>query len=62
MKREELIKFRKKKGYTQKTMANMWNISISFYKQIEAGLKNPSLKKMKEFKNIFPTTNIMKFF
>jgi len=62
MARQLLIEFRKSIGKTQEEMANMWGISLSFYKQIECGAKNPSIQKVKKFKNTFPAANVDRFF
>lgn len=62
MTRQLLIDFRKSIGKTQEEMAKIWGITLSFYKQIECGAKNPSIKKVKEFKRVFPTANTDKIF
>lgn len=62
MQREELMNFRKDKGFTQEQMAKIWGITVSFYKQIESGAKNPSINKVKEFKKAFPRANAEKIF
>lgn len=62
MTRQLLIDFRKSIGKTQEEMAKVWGITLSFYKQIECGAKNPSIKKVKEFKRVFPTANTDKIF
>lgn len=62
MRREELINFRKKEKQTQEGMAKAWGISLSFYKQIECGLKNPSIQKILDFKKAFPKANADKIF
>jgi len=62
MQRQLLIEFRKSIGKTQEEMAKQWGIATSFYKQIECGFKNPSIKKVKDFKNAFPTANADKIF
>lgn len=62
MARNLLIEFRKSIGKTQEEMANMWGITLSFYKQIECGAKNPSIQKVKDFKRAFPTANTDKIF
>lgn len=62
MSRELLSEFRKSIGKTQEEMAKTWGITLSFYKQIECGAKNPSIKKVKDFKKTFPTANADKIF
>ena len=47
---------------TQEEMAQKWNISLSFLKKIESGEKNPSIKKMKDFKFVYPTADINEIF
>lgn len=62
MAREKLKEYRNLIGKTQEEMADIWGITTSFYKQIECGVKNPSLKKVKEFKVLFPTANTDEIF
>ena len=62
MARERLRQYRISIGKTQEEMANIWGITLSFYKQIECGAKNPSIKKIKEFKKSFPTANTDEIF
>lgn len=62
MQRKELIKYRKEKGFTQEQMSKIWGITLSFYKQIECGAKNPSIEKVKEFKKSFTDANTDKIF
>lgn len=62
MKREKLIEFRKKKKLTQREMSELLEITISFYSKIELGVKNPSLKIIKRFKEKFPKANIENIF
>lgn len=62
MAREKLKEYRLSINKTQEEMAGKWGITLSFYKQIECGAKNPSIKKIKEFKTIFPTANIDRIF
>lgn len=57
MQREALIQFRKTIGKTQEEMSKIWGITLSFYKQIECGAKNPSIANVKKFKKAFPTAN-----
>lgn len=62
MQREMLIQFRKAIKKTQDEMANTWGITSSFYKQIECGSKNPSIKNLKKFKEVFPAANVVEIF
>lgn len=59
---EKLKEFRTSIGKTQIEMAEIWGISLSFYKQIECGIKNPSIKRLKTFKSKFPTADINEIF
>lgn len=62
MQRKALIQFRKAIGKTQEEMAMLWGITLSFYKQIECGAKNPSIANVKKFKEAFPTADTDKIF
>lgn len=62
MAREKLREYRLSIKKTQEEMAGKWGITISFYKQIECGAKNPSIQKIKEFKKSFPTANTDEIF
>lgn len=62
MKREKLQEFRQKNQLTQEQMANKLNITVSHYKAIEYGQRNPSFELMERIKNIFPKANIDKIF
>lgn len=62
MRQNKLIQFRKSINKTQEEMAKIWEISISHYKQIECGAKNPSLSKIKIFKTKFPEADIAEIF
>lgn len=62
MQRKALIQFRKAIGKTQEEMAVIWGITLSFYKQIECGAKNPSIGNVKKFKMAFPTADTDKIF
>lgn len=62
MAREKLKEYRISIGKTQEEMARIWGITISFYKQIECGAKNPSIQKIKDFKKTFPTANTEEIF
>jgi len=62
MAREKLKEYRVSIDKTQEQMAIIWGITLSFYKQIECGAKNPSIQKIKEFKKCFPTADADKIF
>lgn len=62
MAREKLREYRNSINKTQEEMAKIWGITLSFYKQIECGVKNPSIQKIKEFKKAFPTANTDEIF
>ena len=62
MKREKLQQFRQSNNLTQEQMANKLNVTVSHYKAIEYGQRNPSFELMERIKNIFPKANIDKIF
>lgn len=62
MKREKLQEFRLKNKLTQEQMASTLDITVSHYKAIEYGQRNPSFELMERIKNIFPKANIDKIF
>ncbi|MEI3357061.1 MAG: helix-turn-helix transcriptional regulator [Clostridia bacterium] len=62
MKREKLQSFRQSKHLTQEQMANVLDITVSHYKAIEYGQRNPSFELMERIKNVFPKANIDKIF
>lgn len=62
MARDKLRDYRISINKTQEEMAKKWGITLSFYKQIECGAKNPSIDKIKMFKREFPTANTDKIF
>lgn len=62
MKREKLQSFRQSKHLTQEQMANELDITVSHYKAIEYGQRNPSFELMERIKNVFPKANIDKIF
>ena len=62
MKREKLQEFRQKNQLTQEQMANRLNVTVSRYKAIEYGQRNPSFELMERIKNVFPKANIDKIF
>ena len=62
MPREKLREYRLSIKKTQEEMADIWGITLSFYKQIECGAKNPSIQKIKDFKRCFPVANTDEIF
>lgn len=62
MARDKLREYRLSINKKQDEMAKMWGITVSFYKQIECGAKNPSIQKIKQFKQNFPTANTEEIF
>ena len=62
MKREKLQEFRQKHKLTQEQMAKKLDITVSHYKAIEYGQRNPSFELMERLKNCFPKMNIDKIF
>lgn len=62
MKRIRLQEFRQSKSLTQEQMANKLEITVSHYKALEYGQRNPSFELMEKIKNIFPKANIDKIF
>lgn len=62
MARDKLREYRLSINKTQEEMAEIWGITLSFYKQIECGAKNPSIKKIKQFKQRFSTANTEEIF
>lgn len=62
MPREKLREYRISINKTQEEMAKKWGITLSFYKQIECGAKNPSIQKIKDFKKCFPVANTDEIF
>lgn len=62
MKREKLQEFRQSKKLTQEQMANQLNITVSHYKALEYGQRNPSFELMGKIKEVFPKANIDKIF
>ena len=50
MKREKLQEFRQSKNLTQEQMANHLNITVSHYKALEYGQRNPSFELMEKIK------------
>lgn len=62
MERKNLKNFRTSLNKSQNEMANILGITLSFYSKLELGIKNPSLKTIKIFKEKFPTANVDNIF
>ena len=62
MKRDKLQEFRQRNNLTQEQMAKKLEITVSHYKALEYGVRNPSFELMEKIKNIFPKANIDKIF
>lgn len=62
MKRIKLQEFRQSKKLTQEQMAKQLNITVSHYKALEYGQRNPSFELMEKIKTVFPKANIDKIF
>lgn len=62
MERSNLKDFRISLHKSQNEMAKTLDITLSFYSKLELGLKNPSLRTIKKFKETFPTANVDKIF
>lgn len=62
MERANLKAFRISLNKSQNEMAELLNITLSFYSKLELGLKNPSLNTIKKFKEVFPTANVDSIF
>lgn len=58
MERTNLKNFRTSLNKSQNEMAKILGITLSFYSKLELGLKNPSIKTIKRFKERFPTANV----
>lgn len=57
-----LKKFRKRKGLTQKQLADILGVSLSCIKSLEAYKANPSYKWLKNFKYNFPDESMDEIF
>lgn len=62
MKREKLQEFRQSKKLTQEQMAKQLEVTVSHYKALEYGQRNPSFELMEKIKRVFPKANIDKIF
>jgi len=52
-KRFKLIQERKKQKITQEDIANILEISLSYYSAIERGIRNPTLELAKKIAELF---------
>lgn len=57
-----LKEFRQVAGLTKPEIANLLNISLSYYEKIESGERNPSYNFLKKFSRIFPDSDITSIF
>lgn len=57
-----LINFRKNNNLTQREMANILDITYSFYCKIERGVRKPSYNFLVKFKKSFSTASIDSIF
>ncbi|ADL67848.1 helix-turn-helix transcriptional regulator [Thermoanaerobacterium thermosaccharolyticum] len=55
-KKFKLIQERKKQKLTQKDIANILEISLSYYSAIERGIRNPTLELAKKIAELFNKT------
>lgn len=62
MKRDNLQKFRTDNKLTQERMAGELNVTVSHYKAIEYGIRNPSFEFLERFKIKFPKASVDKIF
>lgn len=62
MKRDNLQKFRIDNKLTQERMAGELNVTVSHYKAIEYGIRNPSFEFLERFKIKFPKASVDKIF
>ena len=62
MRLEKLISIRKDFGFTQAKMAEILNISLSFYRKIEQGSRKPGLELAKEIAEMLNSTVEQLFF
>lgn len=62
MERTNLKNFRISLNKSQNEMAKILGITLSFYSKLELGIKNPSIKTIKTFKEKFPTANVDNIF
>ncbi len=62
MKRKKLQQFRQENNLTQEQMAYELNVTVSHYKAVEYGIRNPSFEFMERIKMKFPKANIDKIF
>lgn len=54
--RKVLIQKRKGAGFTQESMATRLKVSLSFYRKIEQGSRNPGLELAQDIAKILKTT------
>lgn len=59
---ENLVQFRESLGKSQREMAEILEVSLSFYIKIEHGLRNSSFNFVSKFKEKFPDADIKDIF
>lgn len=62
LERTNLKSFRTSLNKSQNEMAEILGITLSFYSKLELGIKNPSIKTIKSFKEKFPTADVDNIF
>ncbi len=60
--RDNLIQFRKELCLSQEEFAKGIEISVSFYRKIETGARNPSYSFLTKLKGKYPSIKIDEFF
>ena len=58
LKKTALISFRESLGKSRKEIADLLEVSESFYEKVEYGQRNPSYNFINKFKEKFPNENI----
>ena len=54
--------FRKELEKTQEEMSEILGVSLSMYRKVETGIRNPSFNFISKFKRTFPKSDIGKIF
>ncbi len=57
-----LVDFRLKKSFTPTEMSEKLGVTLSYYRKIEKGTRNPSYNFLKKFKTVFPEAKIDEIF
>lgn len=53
-----LLNFRKEHSLNSSQMAKILGITLSYYRKIEKGTRNPSYNFILKFKEVFPNANV----